>query len=213
MASAEPAVVFSSLAKLCVPAFSDGCTVEILEAEGACYRISYPRMSTEQSPNHESYPCVTPTSTAASGATFDIRTRIEAPAAAGCPAYSGMLIHTWNGPAPAAGCTAVARLLVELAVASVQRERLADLLQLTQNAVTDLGNAVVSNRQIGTALGILMVNHKITQEQAFDLLRTASQHTHRKIRDIAAEVKETGWLDVPRKPARRDQGFVPATNR
>ena len=54
-----------------------------------------------------------------------------------------------------------------------------------------------SNREIGVALGILMSRHLITQAQAFDLLRMASQHTHRKLREIATEVAETGMLDYP----------------
>ena len=37
--------------------------------------------------------------------------------------------------------------------------------------------------------------HKITQAQAFDLLRAVSQHSNRKLRDIALDVVETGWLN------------------
>ena len=49
-----------------------------------------------------------------------------------------------------------------------------------------------------------MHQHKITQQQAFDLLRIASQHTHRKLVDIATEVAETGTLELPSLPRRRD---------
>ncbi len=41
--SAEPAVVFSSLAHLCVPAFSDACTIDIVEQGEIAYRIAYYR--------------------------------------------------------------------------------------------------------------------------------------------------------------------------
>jgi ANTAR domain/GAF domain len=54
-----------------------------------------------------------------------------------------------------------------------------------------------SNREIGMAMGVLMSRHQLTQSQAFDLLRMASQHTHRKVREIAFEVVETGMLDFP----------------
>lgn len=58
--------------------------------------------------------------------------------------------------------------------------------------------ALQSSRQIGTAMGILMTHRKVTEEQAFTMLRTASQHLHRKLRDVAAVVAETGALpDVP----------------
>ena len=40
--SAEPAVVFSSLARLSVPLFSDLCTINITENGSASYRITYP---------------------------------------------------------------------------------------------------------------------------------------------------------------------------
>jgi hypothetical protein len=39
-----------------------------------------------------------------------------------------------------------------------------------------------------------MALHKVTREQAFDLLRVASQRLHRKLADIARDVAETGTL-------------------
>jgi GAF domain-containing protein len=57
--------------------------------------------------------------------------------------------------------------------------------------------ALVSNRQIGVAMGVLMSRHQLTTQQAFDLLRIASQHTHRKLAGIAQEVAETGILEYP----------------
>jgi len=62
-----------------------------------------------------------------------------------------------------------------------------------------LQTALQSSREIGAAMGVLMAHHKVTQDDAFGLLRTASQHLHRKLRDIAAEVVETGAL--PESPA------------
>jgi AmiR/NasT family two-component response regulator len=48
------------------------------------------------------------------------------------------------------------------------------------------------------AMGILMSSRLLTAEQAFEQLRTASQRLHRKLRDVAAEVTETGALpDLP----------------
>jgi GAF domain-containing protein len=58
--------------------------------------------------------------------------------------------------------------------------------------------ALESNRQIGVAMGVLMSRQHVTRQQAFDLLRIASQHTHRKLADIAMDVSETGILDFPR---------------
>jgi hypothetical protein len=64
-------------------------------------------------------------------------------------------------------------------------------------ATGHLRTALASNRRIGAAVGILMANHKITEDQGFDLLRIASQHTHRKLRDLANDVVETGHLELP----------------
>ncbi len=72
--------------------------------------------------------------------------------------------------------------------------------------VGHLERALTSNRLIGTAVGIVMARYVVTQEQAFDLLRIASQNTNRKLVDIAREVTETGTLEVapaPRIPSRR----------
>jgi transcriptional regulator with GAF, ATPase, and Fis domain len=66
-----------------------------------------------------------------------------------------------------------------------------------RDEAANLQRALKSNREIGVALGILMSRHRITPEQAFDLLRMASQHSHRKLRELAAEVGEIGMLDYP----------------
>jgi ANTAR domain len=60
------------------------------------------------------------------------------------------------------------------------------------------------SREIGTAMGVLMARNQMTQEEAFEALRGASQHLNRKLRDVAAEVVDTGVLpDLP-APSRRD---------
>ena len=63
-------------------------------------------------------------------------------------------------------------------------------------ASANLRIALESRDVIGQAKGILMERHKITPTEAFDLLITASQHSHRKLRDIAAHLTETGALTL-----------------
>jgi transcriptional regulator with GAF, ATPase, and Fis domain len=58
----------------------------------------------------------------------------------------------------------------------------------------NLQTALQSNREIGIALGILMAKYGMTERDAFDLLRTVSQHTQLKLRDIASELVMTGQL-------------------
>lgn len=55
-----------------------------------------------------------------------------------------------------------------------------------------LSQALQSNRRIGMAIGILMALHQLNEQQAFNLLRVASQHTHRKLRQVAEDVILTG---------------------
>lgn len=47
----------------------------------------------------------------------------------------------------------------------------------------NLQRALDSNREIGAAVGILMARRRLSDEQAFDLLRSISQHRHLKLRD------------------------------
>ncbi len=71
-------------------------------------------------------------------------------------------------------------------------------LYTSQDTAANLESALASSRRIGAAIGVLMAHHKITEEAAFSLLRTSSQHLHRKLRDIATDVVETGALpDLP----------------
>ena len=57
-----------------------------------------------------------------------------------------------------------------------------------------LTRALVTNREIGVAMGILMANGKLTSQQAFEQLRTASQNFNRKLHAVAADVARTGVM-------------------
>lgn len=71
---------------------------------------------------------------------------------------------------------------------------------LEQRRSENLLTALESSRQIGMAMGILMSSKLLTPDQAFEQLRRASQHLHRRVRDLAEEVMETGQLPpVPPK--------------
>ena len=129
---------------------------------------------------------------------------------------------------PANDTVAGLNLYAEQPDAFTDRDALIGLLLATHGAqvassviygrhVHHLKRALQSNRGIGVAIGVLMATHRVTEEQAFDLLRIASQNSNRKLVDIAAEVVESGWLDVSpdasslhrRPPASGDTGGVP----
>lgn len=56
----------------------------------------------------------------------------------------------------------------------------------------DLHAALATREMIGQAQGILMERERITADQAFDILRRASQHLNRKLREVAQTLVDTG---------------------
>src|SRR5947209_4388608 len=68
----------------------------------------------------------------------------------------------------------------------------ADLVEQLNQKVAGLEEALLSRDVIGQAKGILMERLHLTPDQAFEELRTMSQHQNKKLRDIAAELAETG---------------------
>ena len=71
---------------------------------------------------------------------------------------------------------------------------------LARGRASNLVRALETNREIGVAMGILMQRHTLTREQAFDVLRVASQDSNRKLADVATEVADTGILAIRRWP-------------
>jgi AmiR/NasT family two-component response regulator len=63
-----------------------------------------------------------------------------------------------------------------------------------QNLAANLQKALDSRAVIDQAKGILMERHKLTAEQAFQVLTRSSMQTNRKVRDIADELVITGEL-------------------
>jgi AmiR/NasT family two-component response regulator len=63
-----------------------------------------------------------------------------------------------------------------------------------RNKVSNLETALQTNRRIGAAIGIIMARKLLTEEQAFELLREASQRMHVKLREVADQVVSTGDL-------------------
>ncbi len=77
---------------------------------------------------------------------------------------------------------AVAALAFATARTHEDEERRAANLQL----------ALVTRELIGQAQGILMERERITPDEAFDILRRASQHLNLKLREVAQTLIETG---------------------
>ena len=65
---------------------------------------------------------------------------------------------------------------------------------LARQAAADLTRTLRENREVGVAMGVLMHRHRLTRDQAFDLLRLAGQETNRPLGDVATAVVEHGGL-------------------
>lgn len=83
----------------------------------------------------------------------------------------------------------VADLLAQAFALAVDRVVAADA---ATNRETNLGQAVESQRLVGQAIGILIERHRILPNEAFQLLRTASQNRNLKLREVARRVIESG---------------------
>jgi GAF domain-containing protein len=68
----------------------------------------------------------------------------------------------------------------------------AALIYSARELEANLRAGMETRERIGQAVGVLMERHRLTSQRAFDLLVYVSQRTHRKLREIANWVTETG---------------------
>jgi len=59
-----------------------------------------------------------------------------------------------------------------------------------RKAAATLRAGLASNREIGKAIGLMMAFHKITDDEAFGMLRSASQEMNIKLAEVARQVVE-----------------------
>lgn len=57
-----------------------------------------------------------------------------------------------------------------------------------------LHSAIATRQHIGEALGIVMERYKISEDQAFEVLKRSSQHRNVKLREIAEQITNTGEI-------------------
>lgn len=76
--------------------------------------------------------------------------------------------------------------------------------------VENLTQALKSSRTIGAAIGIIMANRGLTEAEAFRALVTFSQHTNRKVRDLAQDIVSTGDVAGLPTPAAADSAAASA---
>ena len=60
-----------------------------------------------------------------------------------------------------------------------------------QTTAANLRKGLESNREIGKAIGLLMAAHKVSDEEAFQILRSASSRTNTKLAALAEKINES----------------------
>ena len=59
-----------------------------------------------------------------------------------------------------------------------------------QATAENLRKGLESNREIGKAIGLLMAAHQVSDEEAFEILRSASSRTNTKLAALAERINE-----------------------
>lgn len=70
-------------------------------------------------------------------------------------------------------------------------------VRAAEERAANLERALVSNRRIGVAVGILMCRRRLTDEHAIAALVAESQRRNVKVRELAETLILTGTLDDP----------------
>jgi hypothetical protein len=190
VASPEPAVVLANLAAVCAPAIADECWGTIVQ-EGVTRPIgtaSSARVLSEP-PAPRKMPLA---------GEDQLTLGFRQSAWEHYPEFSGTMTWRWyDRDRPTGSDRVIVQLLLDRAIELVRAQRLEVAVAAERDKAANLQIALASNREIGQAIGILMSAYKLTSQQGFDLLRTVSQHTHRKLRDVATDVCDTGTLEMP----------------
>ncbi|MBV9822329.1 MAG: ANTAR domain-containing protein [Actinobacteria bacterium] len=76
----------------------------------------------------------------------------------------------------------------------VQPDELLERVRTAECKAANLERALASNRRIGIAIGILLCQRQVTDEQAFAILRAHSQRGNGKVREVAEAVIVNGRL-------------------
>lgn len=200
--SSEPAVVFTSVVRLCAPALCDSATVVIAMADQLPYSITWPRRDKPAGTERGQLSELARADHLRTGACHRITNDAVfipiAPAATeGQADYRGVLILRFEALRPGVSHLLLGQLIVDRVLATITAELLDERRAAEAERAGHLETALTTSREIGTAMGIIMARHKLTRDSAFDLLRRLSQHSHRKLRDVALMVADTGAVDLP----------------
>jgi hypothetical protein len=188
--AAEPAVVLASLARRCVATCCDSCTISI-DRDG--YRLRWPPAGAElDGPvgiDPERLPLDRPAPAGYQLAERELR--VSTPGG-----YA--MTWTYRRHRPTDADLLLAQLALDRAVAILEVEQLLVRAEAADELAGNLQVALTSSREIGMAMGIVMERHKLSPDQAFQLLARISQQRQLRVREVAAQITQTGVVELPR---------------
>jgi hypothetical protein len=196
-ASPEPALVFSHLAAVCVPAVCDDIVIDLIENDHG-YRIRQPA-APEAASRHPKALSATMCGSADGGPVLGPHTvvvAIDCPEANGAgTGFTGTLVCSWrDGYQPVPADASLIGLMVDHAIALIHRERLTGRVTELQGQAQNMSSTLNRNRRIASAVGVVMALHHVDQVQALDLLVRISDRTSRDLQDVADSVVHTRTL-------------------
>lgn len=197
--SPEPALVFSHLAALCVPTVCDEVVIDLVE-NGHGYRIRQPAVTLRRPLDPETR--LISNSRSVAGALLG---RHTVTVAIGSPDpdttdadFTGTLVCTWrDGYQPAPADASLIELMVDHAVALIQRERLTGQISELAEQSRTLSSSLVRDPRIASAVGTVMALHHVEEAQAMDLLVRISERNDRDLKDLAADVAHSVLSRAP----------------
>jgi ANTAR domain len=172
----------------------DRCTIDINDGSHAAYRIEYPPPNAG---THLGPPADATTIPVRFTQDDDTEVRRSPESGTDNPleTFHGVARFEWHGRTPTPEQRSAAALLVRHALQTIALQRSTQTANVAIRKAEHLAIALRTSRRIGEAIGVLMGVHKITSDQAFELLSHASQQSNRKLRDVALDVLQTGWLE------------------
>jgi ANTAR domain len=183
--SDDPVVTFAGLPAACVPAFADGCQVELSDAAESLFRVTCPDGSAEDAE---------PPATCPVGRGSPLLTPFRVASRTGYPSYGGVVTHWWTGRTPVESDAAIADLMVKHLIALVDRERLTAALARAEDLAASLALRAISARTISIATGVVMHQEGLGPDDAEELLRQCARTAGTGLPEIAAGVARSGSL-------------------
>jgi hypothetical protein len=173
-ASDDPVVTFGGLPGACVPAFADGCQVELSDGAEPLFQVTRPDSPSPADPGHV------------------LTTPLKAVSCAGYPSYAGVVTHWWTGRMPSESDAVVADLMVRHLVVLVEHERLMAAMARAEDRAASLALEAITGRTISLAVGIVMHQDGVPADDAEALLRQFAGETGRSLHQVAASVVRSG---------------------